>query len=101
MAAPQYEYSITMFNDDGEGTISPQDAKWFYIRPVNFMIQAPSGDDTVRPEVYLWKSTDIKDEQTLQVLKRLKTFQTNMVMASLYTTLDLGIYLKVFSYRNA
>lgn len=72
LAAPQYNYNIMMFNDDGVGTINPAEAKWFYVRPVNFMIQAPSGDDKVRPEVYLWKSTDIKDEQTLQVLKRLK-----------------------------
>lgn len=72
LAAPSYGYNIMMFSDDGEGTINPTEAKWFYVRPVNFMIQAPSGDDNVRPEVYLWKSTDIKDEQTLQVLKRLK-----------------------------
>ena len=88
LAAPQYEYSITMFNGEGEGTISPQDAKWFYIRPVNFMIQAPSGDDTVRPEVYLWKSTDIKDEQTLQVLKRLKNVSNQYGYG--FTVYDFG-----------
>lgn len=88
LAAPQYEYSITMFNEDGEGTISPTDAKWFYIRPVNFMIQAPSGDDTVRPEVYLWKSTDIKDEQTLQVLKRLKNVSNQYGYG--FTVYDFG-----------
>lgn len=72
LSAPSYSFNIMMFSEDGEGTINPTEAKWFYVRPVNFMIQAPSGDDDVRPEVYLWKSTDIKDEQTLQVLKRLK-----------------------------
>lgn len=72
LAAPAYGYNIMMFNDEGTGTISPNEAAWFYVRPVNFMIQAPSADDTVRPEVYLWKSSDIKDEQTIEVLKRLK-----------------------------
>lgn len=70
LAAPQYQYNITMFDDEGTGTINPVLAKWFYIRPVNFMIQVP--DDDERSEVLLWKSADIKDEQTLQVLKRLK-----------------------------
>lgn len=72
LAAPAYGYNIMMFNDEGTGTINPSEAVWFYVRPVNFMIQAPDADDTVRPEVYLWKSSDIKDEQTIEVLKRLK-----------------------------
>lgn len=72
LAATSYGYNITMFDDAGEGTITPSEAKWFYVMPVNFMIQAPDAADTVRPEVYLWKSNDIKDEQTKEVLKRLK-----------------------------
>lgn len=72
LAAAAYNYNIMMFDADGEGTINPSEAKWFYVRPVNFMIQAPDADDSVRPEVYLWKSTDIKDEQTKEVLQRLK-----------------------------
>jgi uncharacterized protein YjaG (DUF416 family) len=72
LAAPAYNYNIMMFGEDGEGTINPSEAKWFYVRPVNFMIQAPDASDSIRPEVYLWKSADIKDEQTIQVLKRLK-----------------------------
>lgn len=88
LAAPQYEYNIMMFNEDGEGTINPSEAKWFYVRPVNFMIQAPSGDENVRPEVYLWKSTDIKDEQTLQVLKRLKTVSNQYGYG--FTVYDFG-----------
>ena len=72
LAAPAYGYNIMMFSEEGEGTINPSEAKWFYVRPVNFMIQAPDANDSVRPEVYLWKSTDIKDEQTKEVLKRIK-----------------------------
>lgn len=73
LAAPSYDYQITMYNSDGEGTISPSEAKWFYITPVNFMIQVPDvGEVIIRPEVYLWKSSNIKDEQTIQVLERLK-----------------------------
>lgn len=72
LAASAYNYNIMMFDANGEGTINPSTAKWFYVRPVNFMIQSPDADDSVRPEVYLWKSTDIKDEQTKEVLKRLK-----------------------------
>lgn len=72
LAAPTYGFNIMMFDDEGTGTINPTEAKWFYVRPVNFMIQAPDADDNVRPEVYLWKSSDIKDEQTIVVLKRLK-----------------------------
>lgn len=72
LAAPSYGFNIMMFDEEGQGTINPVEAAWFYVRPVNFMIQAPEADDTVRPEVYLWKSSDIKDEQTIQVLKRLK-----------------------------
>ncbi len=88
LAAPQYEFNIMMFNEEGVGTINPSEAKWFYVRPVNFMIQAPSGGDTVRPEVYLWKSTDIKDEQTLQVLKRLKNVSNQYGYG--FTVYDFG-----------
>ena len=72
LATPAYGFNIMMFDSEGEGTINPSTAKWFYVRPVNFMIQAPDESDNVRPEVYLWKSADIKDEQTKVVLKRIK-----------------------------
>lgn len=86
LAAPQYEYNITMFDDEGTGTINPIQAKWFYIRPVNFMIQVP--DDDERSEVLLWKSADIKDEQTLQVLKRLKNISNTYGYG--FTIYDFG-----------
>lgn len=74
LAAPSYKYNITMFGEDGAGTINPAEAKWFYVKPVNFMIQVPEGSEiTIRPEVYLWKGVDIKDEQTREVLNRLKS----------------------------
>lgn len=74
LAAPSYKYNITMFGEDGAGTINPTEAKWFYVKPVNFMIQVPEGSEiTIRPEVYLWKGVDIKDEQTREVLNRLKS----------------------------
>lgn len=74
LAAPSYNYNITMFSDDGQGTINPATAKWFYVKPVNFMIQVPEGSEiTLRPEVYLWKGVDIQDEQTKEVLRRLKS----------------------------
>lgn len=74
LASPSYAYQITMFNTDGEGTINPSEAKWFYVMPVNFMIQVPDiAETTIRPEVYLWKSNDVKDEQTREVLERIKT----------------------------
>lgn len=74
LAAPSYQYQITMFDEEGQGTISPSEAKWFYVMPINFMIQVPDvAETTIRPEVYLWKSNDIKDEQSREVLERLKT----------------------------
>lgn len=74
LAAPSYQYQITMFDEEGQGTITPSEAKWFYVMPINFMIQVPDvAETTIRPEVYLWKSNDIKDEQSREVLERLKT----------------------------
>lgn len=73
LAAPSYHYNITMYNDDGAGTISPNEAKWFYLKPSNFMIQVPNDSDaSIRPEVYLWKSSDVNDEKTKSVIERLK-----------------------------
>lgn len=91
LAASSYGYNITMFNSEGEGTINPSEAKWFYVKPVNFMIQAPdslgdSSDD--KPEVYLWKSTDVQDEQTKEVLQRLKS--TSNQLGYGFTVLDFG-----------
>lgn len=73
LAAPSYAFNITMYDESGEGTIDPSQAQWFYIQPVNFMIQVPDSTEIgVRSEVYLWKSSDIKTEQTREVLQRLK-----------------------------
>lgn len=88
LAAPSYGYNIMMFDEEGQGTINPVEAVWFYVRPVNFMIQAPDADDNIRPEVYLWKSSDIKDEQTIQVLKRLKNISNQYGYG--FTIYDFG-----------
>lgn len=88
LSAPSYGYNIMMFDADGTGTINPAEAKWFYVRPVNFMIQAPDSDDNVRPEVYLWKSLDIRDEQTKEVLKRLKSISNQYGYG--FTIYDFG-----------
>lgn len=89
LASPSYEYQITMFDYDGQGTISPSEAKWFYVMPVNFMIQVPdTSETTIRPEVYLWKSNDIKDEQTREVLERLK--KTSNQYGYGFTIYDFG-----------
>ena len=70
LSASSYKYTISMFDQDGIGTITPQEASWFYVVPVNFMINVPV--DSTKPEVYLWKSADISDKQTQEVLERLK-----------------------------
>lgn len=89
LSAPSYGYSITMFDQEGEGTISPSLAKWFYVMPVNFMIQVPDiAEVQIRPEVYLWKSNDVKDEQTIEVLDRLK--QTSNQYGYGFTIYDFG-----------
>ena len=89
LSAPSYAYNITMFDQEGEGTINPSQAKWFYVMPVNFMIQVPDIAETqIRPEVYLWKSTDVKDEQTIEVLDRLK--QTSNQYGYGFTIYDFG-----------
>lgn len=96
LAAPQYQYNITMFDDDGTGTINPVLAKWFYIRPVNFMIQVPDEDE--RSEVLLWKSADIRDEQTLQVLKRLKDISNTYGYGFTINDFSSGNLPKKFSH---
>ena len=91
LAASSYGYNITMFDSECAGTINPAEAKWFYVKPVNFMIQAPDsigdiGDE--KPEVYLWKSTEIQDVQTKEVLQRLKS--TSNKLGYGFTVLDFG-----------
>lgn len=71
LAAPSYQYSVSMFDDDGEGTITPTTAHWFYVQPEGIMIQLP--DDGDKKEVYLWKAKDELDEKTRQVFNRIKT----------------------------
>lgn len=74
LAAPSYDFVISMYDEDGQGTISPIRAKWFYVKPVNFMIQVPSASDAlIRPEVYLWKSQELKDERSREIMTRIKT----------------------------
>lgn len=71
LAAPSYKYSVSMFDDDGEGTITPTTAHWFYVQPDGIMIQLPDIDD--KKEVYLWKAKDEIDDKTRQVFNRIKT----------------------------
>lgn len=74
LAAPSYDFVISMYDEDGQGTISPIRAKWFYVKPVNFMIQVPSASDAlIRPEVYLWKSQELKDDRSREIMTRIKT----------------------------
>lgn len=99
LAAPAYAYNITMYNESGEGIISPSDAKWFYVMPVNFMIQVPDLAETeIRPEVYLWKSNDIKDTQTREVLERLKQVSNQYGYGFTVHDFDSGNLPKKYSH---
>lgn len=71
LAAPSYQYSVSMFDDDGEGTITPTTAHWFYVQPEGIMIQLPDEGD--KKEVYLWKAKEEMDDKTRQVFNRIKT----------------------------
>lgn len=70
ISAPSYAFVISMFDGTGAGTISPVDARWYYIKPINAMIQIPEEND--REEIYFWKSKTVKNTQTIELLKRLK-----------------------------
>ena len=70
ISAPSYAFVISMFDGTGAGTISPVDARWYYIKPINAMIQIPDEND--REEIYFWKSKAVKNTQTIELLKRLK-----------------------------
>lgn len=70
ISSPSYGFTISMFGDDGNGTISPTEASWYYIKPINAMVQIPS--DLDREEVFFWKSKDVKNTSTIQLLGRIK-----------------------------
>jgi hypothetical protein len=71
LAAKDYGYSITLYDADSENTTTPLNAKWFYIKPVNFMVQLPD-DNSARPEMYFWKTEGEHDKKIESLIKRLR-----------------------------
>lgn len=73
LSAPSYDYEITMYTADGEGTIDPSSTKWFYVNPDELMIEIPDVGEYNKDEVKLWKSAEEMSPRVQEVLKRLKT----------------------------
>src|SRR5574343_431489 len=72
LAAKEYDYQLTLYDADGNGTTTPLKAKWIYVKPTNFMVQFPDLDNNDRPEMYFWKSQGEHDLVVEQILQRLR-----------------------------
>ena len=75
-----------MFKDDGASTISPVEANWYYIKPINAMIQIPNEDD--RNEIFFWKSIDLTGDDVIELLARIKGICNNFGYG--FTISDFG-----------
>ena len=72
VASNDYGFTISMFNEDGESSITPINANWMYLKPENIMIKIPGSDEAVRDEISFWKSSDLDDPKIKDIARRLK-----------------------------
>lgn len=86
ISSPSYGFVISMFKDDGASTISPVEANWYYIKPINAMIQIPNEDD--RNEIFFWKSIDLTGDDVIELLARIKGICNNFGYG--FTISDFG-----------
>lgn len=72
LAAPEYQYQLTIYDEAGESTTTPLKAKWIYVKPTNFMVQLPSQIKETRPEMFFWKTQGEHDEIIEGLIVRLR-----------------------------
>lgn len=63
-----YDFTLKLYDGDGNTTLDPEEAYWIYITNKNIMFELPSDDEAV---MCIWKEKEIDDDETLsKVIKR-------------------------------
>ncbi|AUS02584.1 hypothetical protein NVP2275O_003 [Vibrio phage 2.275.O._10N.286.54.E11] len=92
LSAQGYGFTLSMYDADGQGTITPLTARWIYVKPQDIMIVLPEQNKPTKPEIFLWKHQDTSDELILQIIDRLR------VLANQF---GVGLTVNDFSHDDA
>jgi len=92
LSAPSYDYTLKMYNSEGDSTTTPKKVKWIYVEPDDIVLRLPvEGGARTTPEaneVYFWKNQEIDDDRMISIIKRMRK------ICNLY---GVGLTVKDFS----
>lgn len=76
LSAPEYGYTLKMYNVDGDSTTTPRKVKWIYVEPDDVMLRLPiDGEAQMTPEsteVYFWKNQEIDEQTMVDIINRVR-----------------------------
>lgn len=74
-----YDYTVVMYDDDGNQIYEPEDARRFFAKPNNLLVSIVDNGDNSSIRLYLGKSTDISDVVGLDQTLRATATKYNMI----------------------
>ena len=72
--ATEYDFELKLYDKNGDDTLSPMKAHWFYAEPEDFNIRLPavSSTDKAKREVFFWKNELNDQDQMLEIIERVR-----------------------------
>lgn len=64
-----YDFTLKLYDDEGNSTLESEDISWIYIEDENIMIEMPTVEE---PTLYIWKETGSEDENIINLIKRIR-----------------------------
>ena len=74
LEAPEYDFEIKQYDEMGNDVLSPKQAHWIYVEPVDFNIRFPkdASTDLSDREVYFWKNRENDPDLMKQIIDRVR-----------------------------
>ena len=64
-----YNFTLKLYDVDGEITLNPEDASWIYVTNQNIMFELPYDDNSI---MCIWKEKNSADEDLSKIIKRIR-----------------------------
>lgn len=64
-----YDFTLQLYDSEGNSTLDSEDISWIYIKDENIMIEMPT---TEQPTLYFWKEIRTEDEDMIDLIKRIR-----------------------------
>jgi len=76
LAAPSYDYTLKIYDQEGNSTATPTRAKWIYVEPddiiIRLSVRGEAKNGVRNEEIFFWKNQDLDKDKMIKIIGRIR-----------------------------